>query len=499
MGLFGASQGHISHHPEKRPQFDQPLTWENFAAIFQECADFSEKELTPQGWPHPVQIGWLDGMVRSERLNDYVLRPLAAWPLPQGERPAQAILEGGVWNQNAQRQETLDDVVEAVLDGSCAIFLPDGVITCSVATEEKRSVTEPENESQIKGAKDGFVESVRTNTSLLRRRMRTPELQIQRFVIGRRTRTPVELLWVKGIAAEGLIRRIADKLEDIDEDALLTTGALEEYLTDPKATAFPRVLFTERPDRVCQGLLDGRAALLVDGIPLGCLLPGDISQFMKAPQDKSYHWAVSSLLLLLRYLCLLLTLLLPGFYISVAQFHFELIPTKLAMSIIASKQDVPFPTSFEVMGLLAAFEVLQEAGLRLPKTIGQTVSIIGGLVVGQAAVDAKIVSPVVVIVVAVAGIAGFTMPNQDFSNALRVWRFLLAVLASLVGIFGLMAGTAFLVAHLASLEDFGVPYLTPFAPRGRSGLESHPILRKPLPEVKLRPTELHPANRRKRT
>ena len=141
MGLFGASQGHISHHPEKRPQFDQPLTWENFAAIFQKCADFSEKELTPQGWGHPIQIGWLDGMVRSERLNDYVLRPLAAWPLPQGERPAQAILEGGVWNQNAQRQETLDGVVEAVLDGSCAIFLPDGVITCSVATEEKRSVT----------------------------------------------------------------------------------------------------------------------------------------------------------------------------------------------------------------------------------------------------------------------------------------------------------------------------------------------------------------------
>lgn len=499
MGLFGGNMGHIAHHPERKPKFDQPLTWENFRAIFDGCADFGQKQLTLQGWDQPVPIGWLDGMVRGERLNDYVLRPLAAWPLPHGGSITSAIVEGGVWNQDAQVQETLDETVEAVLNGSCAIFLPDGVITCMVATEEKRAVTEPQDEAQNKGAKDGFVESVRTNTSLLRRRMRTPELQIQRFLVGRRTHTPVELLWLKGVASEQMIGRIQRKLDEIDEDGLLTTGELEEYLTDPKATAFPRVLFTERPDRVCQGLLNGRAAILVDGIPLGCLLPGDVSQFMKAPQDKSYHWAVASSLLLLRYLCLVLTLLLPGFYISVAEYHFELIPTKLAMSIIASKQDVPFPTAFEVIGLLAAFEILQEAGLRLPKTIGQTVSIIGGLVVGQAAVDAKIVSPVVVIVVAVAGIAGFTIPNQDFSNALRVWRLLLAGLASLMGIFGLMAGTAFLIAHLASLEDFGVPYLVPFAPRERNSLESHPVLRKPVPEVKLRPSELCPENRRKRT
>lgn len=499
MGVFGGNGGHVAHHKLWRPQFDQPLNWETFSATFQGCADFAKKELTPKGWKEPIKIAWLDGMIRGERLNDYVLRPLAAWPLPQEERPTQAIVEGGVWNQNAQIQTTLDDTVEAVVNGSCAIFLPDGVITCWVATEEKRAVTQPENESQNKGAKDGFVESIRTNTSLLRRRMRTPELRIQRFLIGRRTRTPVELLWIEGIASEHLIRRIQTRLEEIDEDALLTTGELEEYLTDPTATAFPRVLFTERPDRVCKGLLDGRAAILVDGIPLGCVLPGDVSQFMKAPQDKSYHWLVSSGLLLLRYLCLMLTLLLPGFYISVAEHHFELIPTKLAMSIIASKQDVPFSTAFEVIGLLIAFEILQEAGLRLPKTIGQTVSIIGGLVVGQAAVDAKIVSPVVVIVVAVAGIAGFTMPNQDFSNALRVWRLGLAALAALMGIFGLMAGTAFLIAHLASLEDFGVPYLVPFAPQERNQMESQPILRKPVPEVKLRPGELHPENRRKRT
>lgn len=497
MGLFDP-KGHVAHHPRREPVFDQPLSWEAVCAVFDNCEDFTKKELTPQGWDRSIRICWLNGMVRSERLNDYVLRPLAAWPLPSGEMPVEGVLEGGVWNQSAQLQTTLDETVQELIQGSCAIFLPDGVVTCSVETEEKRSVSEPENESENKGAKDGFVESVRTNTSLLRRRLRTPFLKIERHIIGRQTRTPVELLWIEGIADPALPQRVAKRLDEIDEDGLLSTGDLEEYLTSPRATAFPRILFTERPDRLCQGLMDGRVALLIDGIPLGCLLPGDVSQFMKAPQDRSYHWAAASALRVLRYVCLLITLLLPGFYISVAEFHFELIPTELAMSIIASKQDVPFSTAFEVMGLLIAFEILQEAGLRLPKTIGQTVSIIGGLVVGQAAVDAKIVSPVVVIVVAVSGIAGFTMPNQDFSNALRLWRFGLAVLASLAGIFGMTMGAAFLVAHLASLEDFGVPYLGPLAARRRSGLEGHPILRQPVPEVKLRPSEVQPENRRQR-
>ncbi|MCD7945535.1 MAG: spore germination protein [Clostridiales bacterium] len=498
MSLFGAEAGHVAHHPRREPEFDGPLTWERVEAVFADCEDFSHKEVRPPHWETSIRVCWLGGMVRSERLNDYVLRPLGTLDIPQGERPTRALLDGGVWNQDAREQTTVDDTVAQLLEGSCALFLLDGVITCSVETEEKRSVSEPENETEMKGARDSFVESVRTNTSLVRRRLRSPHLKIQRHVVGRQTRTPVELLWLEGLTDPALPARIARRLDEIDEDGLLTTAELEEYLTDPKATAFPRVLFTERPDRMCRGLLEGRVALLIDGLAVGALLPGDVSLFLKAPQDRSYHWLAATALRVLRYVCVVLTLLLPGFYIAVAEFHFELIPTSLALSIIASKQDVPFPTAFEVVGLLVAFEVLQEAGQRLPKTIGQTVSIIGGLVVGQAAVDAKIVSPVVVIVVAVAGVAGFTVPDQDFANALRLWRLLLALLAALAGLFGVTVGAALLIVHLAGLEDHGFPYLGPFGTPGRNALEGGPILRRPVPEDKLRPTGLNTENWRKR-
>ncbi|MCD7760724.1 MAG: spore germination protein, partial [Clostridiales bacterium] len=199
MSLFGAGAGHVAHHPRREPEFDGPLTWERVEAVFADCEDFSHKEVRPPNWETGIRVCWLGGMVRSERLNDYVLRPLGTLDIPQGERPTRALLYGGVWNQDAQEQTTVDDTVAQLLEGSCALFLPDGVITCSVETEEKRSVSEPENETEMKGARDSFVESVRTNTSLIRRRLRSPHLKIQRHVVGRQTRTPVELLWLEGL------------------------------------------------------------------------------------------------------------------------------------------------------------------------------------------------------------------------------------------------------------------------------------------------------------
>lgn len=484
----------IPPHPRQEPEWPGELTWEAFRAVWVGCADFSEKEVRPAGWERGVQIGWLEGMVRGERLCDYVLRPLARYGWRPGMRPTKALLQGGVWNQSVTELRTLDEAVQAAAEGCCVLFLPDGVLSCSVATEEKRAVSPPENESEGKGAKDAFVESVRTNTSLVRRRLRSARLKVHREVVGRQSKTPVEVLWLEHLADPALPREIIRRINAIEEDGLLQAAELEEYLTDPKRSVFPRILFTERPDRFCRGLLDGRVGIFADGLPLGALMPGELSRFLKAPQDQSQHWLAASVLRALRWLCLLITLLLPGFYIAVADFHPELIPTELARSIIASEQEVPFPTAAEVLGLLASFEILQEAGLRLPKTIGQTVSIIGGLVVGQAAVDAKIVSPVVVIVVAVAGIAGFTMPDQDLANALRLWRFLLSFLACLGGVYPLTLGAAMLIAHLASLEDLGVPYLTWPERSGEPGI----LLRPPVREENLRPLWLHPRNRRRR-
>jgi hypothetical protein len=202
---------------------------------------------------------------------------------------------------------------------------------------------------------------------------------------------------------------------------------------------------------------------MADGLPMGFMVPGTFSQFMKVPEDQSNHWLIASALTLLRYLSLILSLLLPAFYVAIAMYHQEMIPTKLMQSMIDAKQSVPFPTAAEVIMMLIAFELLQEAGLRMPNPIGETISIIGALIVGQSAVEARIVSPVVVVVVALAGIAGYTMPNQDMSAALRICRFLLVLLAIVFGMFGLTIGCGLLAYHLSSLESFGVPYMSPFA------------------------------------
>ncbi len=248
---------HAPHHPRKTPSVEGPLTWEGICALFEGCADFAVKEQTPPGWKEPIRICWLEGMVRTERLNDYVLRPLAACRVPEGVTPGDYLETGGVWDQAVRRQESLEETASALVSGSCALFLPGAVLTCAVETEEKRSVSQPDNETEVKGAKDSFVESIRTNTSLLRRRLRTPHLKIQRHIIGRQTQTPVELIWIDGIADPALPKRVAEKLADIDEDGVITTGELEEYLTEPRRTVFPRVLFTERPDRVCEPVFAG--------------------------------------------------------------------------------------------------------------------------------------------------------------------------------------------------------------------------------------------------
>ncbi len=479
-------------HPRQEPRIPLPLSLENLERAFERCVDFSKRQVYLHGDSGRVAtVCYIAGMARTERLNDYVMRPLAQDPMlatvPEGQL-FDLLEKGALYAQEAKRETELDPVVLALIEGSCALFFPGrtDALVIPVATEEKRSVGEPENEPALKGARDSFVESVRTNTSLVRRRLRAPELKVTEHTVGRQSLTPVDVVYLEGIADPETVARLEKKLDEIDIDGVEATGNLEEYLTDTARSPFPRLAYTQRPDRFCQGLLEGRVGLLCDGIPLGWLAPGTIDQFFKTGQDRAYHWMVASALSIIRYFCALVTLLLPGLYIALVTFHPEAIPVKLALSIVAAKQEVPFSTIFEVMIMLLAFEVIQEAGLRLPGPIGATVSILGGLVVGNAAVEAHIVSPAVLIAVAIAGVAGYTMPSQDFGNALRLWRFGLAILASAGGLFGLSLGCAALIYHLAGLETFGVPYLAPFT-TGVQVRRGHPTLfRLPLPSMKWR-------------
>ena len=488
-------------HPRKEPRLDLPLTVEGVRTAFRDCADLSVRELIRSGGER-VTLCALDGMVKAERIGDQILRPLAQdreLAGLRGEEALRRMAEGGLWGVQARRRDTMDQAAEDLIGGWCLLFCPGakGALALFVATEDKRAVGPPAGETVIKGAQDGFVESLRTNTSLVRRHIKAPELRIREQTVGRQSLTVVDVVYLEGIADPAAVAELERRLRRMDVDGVLGTGDLVEYLVDDIRTAFPLIQYTERPDRFCGGLLEGRVGLLADGLPLGYLAPSTVSSFLRAPQDKTSNWIMASVILFLRWLCVAVGLFLPALYIAMATFHQEMIPTKLALSMIAAKQDVPFETVFEVLIMLVAFEILQEAGLRLPQSIGQTVSIIGGLVVGQAAVEAKIVSPAVLIAVAIAGVAGYTTPSQEMAGALRLWRFLLAVLASVAGLFGVVGGAAVLICHLAEIECFGVPYLAPFA--GGRGLPGavRAVVRRPLSQEKLRPGILRPRNRRR--
>ena len=409
------------------------------------------------------------------------------------------MVDGIVYSQSVQVCQTLDQAVFALVDGSAVFDFPGKgqMVAYAVATEEKRSVSAPDNEPSLKGAKDSFVESLRTNTSLVRRRLRAPELKIAEVIAGRQSVTPVDILYIEGLTNPDLVAETKKRISAIDTDELLQTATLEELIVDEVDTAFPMIAYTERPDRFCAGLVEGRVGVIVDGIPLGYLLPGTVGQFFRTGQDRSQNWVAASFLSILRYLCMLGSLFLPAWYVAAVNFHPEMIPARLAWSISEAKTNVPFSTVFEVLIMLLAFEAVQEAGLRLPGPIGQTASILGGLVVGSAAVDASIVSPVVLIVVAMAGIAGYTVPSQELSAALRIWRFGLAIAASIGGLFAVTALAAVLVYRLAQLESFGVPYLTPFAAWGSERAQGHGVIRWPTHWVKFREQALKTGNKRR--
>ncbi len=479
-------------HQRENPRFPGPLTVANVQGIFTDCSDFISRSAFVAGDIHrKVNLMYLNGMVRGERANDYILKPLSQNSKLCGVPMEEAFVlmeQGSLYNLNVRRRDCLDDVADDLAQGWTALSAENVpfFLTFFTATEEKRSVGEPNNEPALKGSRESFSESLLTNTAMVRRKLRAPEVKIREQIVGRKTKTPVNVVWIDGIAPMETVELLEQRLREIDIDGVETTGNLEEYVIDQLNTPFPLMPFTQRPDRFCGGLLEGKVGLLAEGLPLGYLVPGTLEQFFRTGQDKSFHWMMSSALMALRYFCMVITLILPALYIALVTFHPEAIPVELALSIVSAKQEVPFSTIFEVLILLMAFEVLQEAGLRLPSAIGSTVSILGGLVVGNAAVEAHIVSPAVLIAVALAGITGYVMPSQDFAGALRIWRFLLAILASIGGLYGLTFGLAGLIAHLGSLESFGTPYLAPFTVGAGQGRGKSDIIRRPLPFAKWR-------------
>ncbi len=432
-------------------------------AQFEDAADFETRKVLCGG--QLLTVLFLDGLTSGGDIAEQVVRPLAQMTDEAREEVLYTrALQGGVWCASVKEPESTQQAAELLVNGFCVILFPKSgkALGCEVKTGEKRSPSPPETENTVKGAKDAFTETLRTNTSLVRRHLRTPGLRLTETVVGRRTLTKITVCWIGGLTDPELPRRMQERLSSIDIDGALSPAAIEEYVTGSRRTAFPLLEYTERTDHFCQGLLDGQVGLLADGLPLGYLAPVGLGRLMRSPEDRATDFFSASMLRLLRYAALGVSLLLPALYAAMAMFHQQMLPTKLLLSIIESKQNVPFSTLLEVLGLLCAFELLQQAGLHLPQAVGTAVSIIGGLVVGTAAVDAKLVSPAALIVTASSGICGFTLPNRELSDAVRLWRFVLTVLAGLWGLFGVTVGLLLLLTELAGLESLGRSYLSPF-------------------------------------
>ena len=496
------SSSDLSAHLLPAELWTVPLTLKSLCGFFAGCADFQKRKIDvglEDG--ASVWVCWIDGLISSAEIAESILRPLTQpgrFPVRSQEELFPLLRRGGISCASVTEVTAFSLLSEKLNRGFCAVVFGDlqKALCFEVKSGNTRAVSEPTLEKSLKGSKDSFVETLRTNTALVRRRLATPLLKVLESDLGRKSHTCVALLYLDGVADNALVDELARRLDRIDVDAVSSLGQLEELLADCPRSPFPQLLHTERPDRLARHLLDGRMGLLVDGFPIALVLPVTFAEFMKVSGDGNMNFLFSTVLTVLRYLSLVLALLLPAVYVAITKFHPEMIPSALLQSMIEAKRDVPFSTAAEVIGLLLAFALLQEAGLRLPNPIGDTVSIIGALIVGQSAVDARLVSPIAIIVVALSGICCYTLPSQDLSMAIRLFRLLLLLLAAATGLYGICLGCCLMFLLLSEMSSLGLNYTDPLS-GGQGGGFLRLLWRSPQRDIKTRDAALSPNDRRR--
>lgn len=394
----------------------------------------------------------------------------------------------GIWD--TKEGCDYDTLFSELLFGSI-ILLIDGCrkfFSITIPTDEGRQIDEPTSQTIIRGPKDGFTENLNSNILLIRKRIRSKNLKVEKMSIGSLSKTTVTLMFMESMSNNDIVQEIRNRLGKIEIDCILDSGYIEELIKDDKYTLFPTFLSSERPDSVVGALMEGKVAIMVDGTPYVLTAPALMFDFFQASEDYYHNFIVSSLLRVLRFIAFFLTLLVPSAYVAITTFHQEILPTSLLVSIAAQREGVPFPALVEALIMEFTFEILREAGIRMPRAIGPAISIVGALVLGQAAVDAGIISAVMVIIVSITAISSFAIPNYEMANAVRAIRFLLVILSGILGLYGILMGLIILTLHLCKIKSISVPYLTHIAPKITGG-NKDTILRFPLWSLKHRPIE----------
>ncbi len=515
------SLGDWQEHPESDPQFtepESPLTeplhtrGEPLSQSLAENESWLKKQFmlsTSQGLNlRPLLIGqtpiegliaFLEDQVDWQHLNRTTLTPLIDTPMEETVvRDPRALIQRVLTETQATSENDRTKLTNALLTGS-AIVLIDGVseaIIVEVKGWAKRSVDRPTAELSVRGPQEGFTEDIRTNLSLVRRRLRTADLMIERGHVGRISQTDVAMLYLKSVANPKLVEETRRRLRSIDIDYIADSGSLEQLIEDRPFSIYPNILATERPDRVAAQVAEGYVALLVGNTAYALILPATIPMFIHSPEDAYLRWPYASYIRLIRVLAFFAALLIPGLYVAIANFHQEMIPTSLMLAISGTRETVPLPVVMEVLVMELMFELIREAGVRIPTVIGPTIGIVGALILGQAAVQAGVVSPILVIITSGTALASFAIPNYSLQYSVRLLRFAYLLAGAVFGLFGITLLFLAVTMQQATKNSFGVPWLSPVTPYRPMG---DTYIRLPTWAQQNRPAHIRPQDRQRQT
>lgn len=390
---------------------------------------------------------------------------------------------------DVKKLENLDESIDAMLAGNAVFFIDgyDKAMKISSKGYPSTGVMEAESEKVLRGSREGFSDSVKSNSALIRKRLRDTRLKVEEYKIGVRSHTLTQVLYMDDLVHEGLLEEVKERLEEFQIDGILDSGMLEQLTEDVWYSPFPQYQTTERPDRAVQEILKGKVVILCDNSPEALILPGNFSSFMESSEDWYHRFEMASFLRILRYLAVIMATVLPGLYLAVIRFHTQILPSALILSFAEAREGVPFSSVVELIFLELAFELIREAGVRIPGSLGNAIGIVGGLVIGQAAVEANLVSPIVVMIVALTALGSMTVPNEEFAAAFRLVKYGFLILGGYLGIYGIVLGVYLVIGHLAGLISFGIPYLVPFIKKEQKGSRGEGVLRVPLRKRVLRP------------